>query len=111
MTSGTVKWFDEKKGFGFIAQDGGGRDVFVHHSVIEGSGFKTLGEGEPVEFECDSSEGDRGPRATRVIRLAPADTAPKPAKTEPQEGSSLGGLLAEAMGRKGNRSQLRGGLE
>lgn len=51
MARGTVKWFNEKKGFGFIQQAEGGPDVFVHYSAIEGSGFKTLAEGQAVEFE------------------------------------------------------------
>ena len=51
MAKGRVKWFNEKKGFGFIAQEGGGPDVFVHFSALQGEGFKTLAEGQPVEFE------------------------------------------------------------
>ena len=51
MAKGHVKWFNEKKGFGFIAQEGGGPDVFVHFSALQGEGFKTLAEGQPVEFE------------------------------------------------------------
>lgn len=64
MDTGTVKWFNETKGFGFIAPSDGSKDVFVHFSVIEGSGFKTLAEGQAVEFE--SKEGDKGRQATRV---------------------------------------------
>lgn len=60
---GTVKWFNESKGFGFIQQDDG-PDVFVHYSSIEGNGFKTLVEGQRVQF--DVVEGDRGPKATNV---------------------------------------------
>ena len=62
--TGTVKWFNETKGFGFIEVDGGGKDVFVHHSSIVGSGFKTLREGEKVEFEI--TQDPKGPRATDV---------------------------------------------
>ena len=51
MAQGTVKWFNDKKGYGFITPDGGGKDVFVHHASIQGEGFKTLKEGEKVEFE------------------------------------------------------------
>lgn len=64
MAAGTVKWFDAKKGYGFIAQEEG-PDVFVHYSDIEGQeGFKTLKDGEPVEFEI--TKGDIGPKATKV---------------------------------------------
>ena len=66
MASGKVKWFDNKKGFGFIAQDSG-QDVFVHHTSITGSGFKTLNEGEEVNFEVVSS--DKGPKAQNVTRV------------------------------------------
>ena len=65
MASGKVKWFDNKKGFGFIAQDSG-QDVFVHHTSIQGAGFKTLQEGETVNFEIVSS--DKGPKAQNVQR-------------------------------------------
>jgi cold shock protein len=64
MTQGTVKWFNEEKGFGFIAQDGGGADVFVHYSEIDGSGFKNLDEGQRVEFTV--GQGAKGPQATGV---------------------------------------------
>jgi CspA family cold shock protein len=64
MTAGTVKWFNASKGFGFIAPEGGGKDVFVHHSAIEGSGYKELTEGQRVEFE--SEQGAKGPQATQV---------------------------------------------
>ena len=66
MASGKVKWFDNKKGFGFIAQDSG-QDVFVHHTSITGAGFKTLNEGEEVTFEIVSSE--EGLKAQNVQRL------------------------------------------
>lgn len=67
MASGKVKWFDNKKGFGFIAQDTG-QDVFVHHTSIAGAGFKTLNEGEEVIFEIISS--DKGLKAQNVQRPA-----------------------------------------
>jgi CspA family cold shock protein len=69
MASGKVKWFDNKKGFGFIAQDSG-QDVFVHHSSIMGSGYKTLIEGEVVTFE--TVPGDKGLKAQNVQRASPA---------------------------------------
>ena len=64
MATGTVKWFSSEKGFGFITQDDGGSDVFVHHTAIEGTGYKELSEGQRVEFE--SEQGAKGPQATRV---------------------------------------------
>ena len=67
MAAGTVKWFNNKKGFGFILPEGGGDDVFVHFSVIEGDGFKTLAEGQGVEYECNKS--DKGARAAMVRPL------------------------------------------
>ncbi|MEI5675679.1 MULTISPECIES: cold-shock protein [Nocardioides] len=64
MTQGTVKWFNDDKGFGFIAQDGGGADVFVHHTNIQGTGFKSLAENQKVEF--DVVAGQKGPQAENV---------------------------------------------
>ncbi|MFE7722226.1 cold-shock protein [Nocardia rhizosphaerihabitans] len=64
MAQGIVKWFNGEKGFGFIAQDGGGPDVFVHYSAIGGSGFKSLEEGQRVEFEV--GQGQKGPQAQDV---------------------------------------------
>jgi len=64
MTQGTVKWFNAEKGFGFIAQDGGGDDVFVHYSVIQGNGYKSLDENQKVEFEV--TQGPKGPQAENV---------------------------------------------
>jgi CspA family cold shock protein len=66
MVSGTVKWFNDQKGFGFIQQDGGG-DVFVHHSAIDMSGFKSLAEGDRVSFEVE--QGQKGPAARNVKKL------------------------------------------
>ncbi|HEX7123765.1 MAG TPA: cold-shock protein [Gemmatimonadaceae bacterium] len=66
-TTGTVKWFNEAKGFGFITPQDGSKDCFVHHSAIQGKGFKTLAEGEKVEF--DLVEGKKGPAAENVVRL------------------------------------------
>ncbi|MCA1836682.1 MAG: cold-shock protein [Actinomycetota bacterium] len=64
MAQGTVKWFNAEKGFGFISQDDGGNDVFVHHSEIDAGGFRSLDEGQRVEFEIRQS--DKGQKATGV---------------------------------------------
>jgi CspA family cold shock protein len=66
MATGTVKWFNDAKGYGFIAVPDGGKDLFVHHSSIQGSGFKTLAEGANVEF--DVREGPKGPEAYNVVQ-------------------------------------------
>ena len=64
MAKGTVKWFNDSKGFGFISLEDGSKDVFVHHSTIQGDGFKTLAEGQQVEF--DEVQGQKGPAAENV---------------------------------------------
>jgi cold shock protein len=64
VTQGVVKWFNGEKGFGFIAQDGGGPDVFVHYSAIAGAGYRSLEENQRVEFEI--TQGSKGPQAENV---------------------------------------------
>ncbi|MGD8407229.1 MAG: cold-shock protein [Thiohalophilus sp.] len=64
MINGTVKWFNESKGFGFITPEDGSKDVFVHFSAIVGDGFRTLAEGQQVSFEVE--QGPKGPQAARV---------------------------------------------
>ena len=66
-TTGTVKWFNDDKGFGFITRDDGEKDVFFHHSAIQMEGFKTLAEGQRVEF--DVVEGAKGPAAENVVKV------------------------------------------
>ncbi len=65
MSSGTVKWFNSSKGFGFITPDEGGKDLFVHHSEVQTSGYATLDEGQKVEYEV--GEGQKGPCAKNVV--------------------------------------------
>ena len=65
VATGTVKWFNDAKGYGFIAPEDGGKDLFVHHSNIAGDGFKSLTEGAKVEYE--SREGQKGPEAINVV--------------------------------------------
>lgn len=64
MARGTVKWFNDQKGFGFISPNDGGKDVFVHQSAIQSSGFRSLKEGDQVEY--DSEQGQKGPQAVNV---------------------------------------------
>ena len=68
MATGKVKWFDGRKGFGFIEQDAGGEDVFVHFSALQGEGYKTLDEGQEVQF--DIVEGKKGPQAANVAKMS-----------------------------------------
>lgn len=68
MATGQVKWFNDSKGFGFITQQGFDRDIFVHYTAIQGDGFKTLAEGQQVEFEL--IDGPKGPQASNVAKVA-----------------------------------------
>lgn len=67
MVRGKVKWFSDAKGYGFITPDDGAKDVFVHYSSVDGTGFKTLAENDEVEFEIE--QGPKGPRAVNVSRV------------------------------------------
>ena len=67
MPTGVVKWFSDQKGYGFITPDGGGKDIFVHHSGMEGEGFKSLKEGDKVEFEVTQSQ--KGEQASSVKKV------------------------------------------
>ena len=67
MEQGTVKWFDNAKGYGFITRQNGGKDVFVHHSAIEGTGYKSLEEGQKIEFEV--TQGPKGDQAVNVKKI------------------------------------------
>ena len=77
---GKVKWFSNVKGYGFIEKEGGGPDVFVHYSAIQGEGYKTLEEGDQVTF--DVAQGDKGAQAANVVRTAKADKKSAEAKAE-----------------------------
>ena len=68
MAAGTVKWFNDAKGFGFVTQEGGGEDLFAHFSAIQGSGFKTLKEGQRVTFDVT-----RGPKGLQASNIRPAE--------------------------------------
>lgn len=70
MATGTVKWFNDQKGYGFIRPDDGGKDVFVHHSSIQMKGFKTLSENDRVSYELGS--GPKGPQAEMVTKIDPS---------------------------------------
>jgi len=67
VAKGTVKWFNDSKGYGFITPDEGGPDIFVHHNSISGEGFKSLSEGDKVEFE--TTEGPKGPQANNCSKI------------------------------------------
>ncbi len=68
MAKGTVKWFSDQKGYGFVTPEGGSKDIFVHFSALQGEGFKTLAEGQLVSF--DITQGPKGEQATNVVKLS-----------------------------------------
>ena len=67
MAQGTIKWFSDQKGYGFVTPDGSGKDVFVHFSALQGEGFKTLAEGQRISF--DITQGPKGDQAANVVKL------------------------------------------
>ena len=93
MPRGTIKWFDGEKGYGFISPDDGGEDVFVHHTGIAGSGFKSLDEGEQVTYEV--AQGRRGPQAQNVSRVADESGSEERTLTVPAEVEAAARVLAE----------------
>lgn len=76
MATGSVKWFNSEKGYGFIAQDGGGADVFCHYSAIDSDGYRSLNEGDEVEFEVEQGQKGLQAKNVRVTRAAPAQQRP-----------------------------------
>ena len=80
MEQGTVKWFDNTKGYGFVSRDNGGKDVFVHHSAIEGTGYKSLDEGQKVQFEV--TQGQKGDQAVNVVKISTDETSQEATSVE-----------------------------
>jgi CspA family cold shock protein len=91
MATGSVKWFNDSKGYGFIQAEGTDRDVFVHYSAIQGDGFKTLAEGQKVQFEL--IDGPKGPQASNVSKMAGA-AASASASSSPSSSMSMGASAA-----------------
>lgn len=101
-TTGTVKWFDPEKGYGFIEQEGGGEDVFVHYSEIQEEGFKTLADGEKVEFEIVPDP--KGPKAKEVVRSGKIDG--DTVDTSTSTGSRRGGRrVVDPLGQSGEAEE------
>src|SRR4026207_2277314 len=101
MANGTVKWFNDSKGYGFITPDEGSKDLFVHHSQIAGEGFKSLAEGARVSFE--EREGAKGPEATNVVASAAQSQAPARRRAPPRRPRA-----PARAGRRLSRSVIRG---
>ena len=93
---GKVKWFSNVKGYGFLEKEGGGPDIFVHYSVIQGEGYKTLDEAEEVTF--DIVQGERGPQAANVVRSK---------KTGKKEEAGKGAPAGESAGKKEGKSEKK----
>jgi len=93
MAQGTVKWFNQDKGYGFITPDDGGEDLFVHFSAIQGSGFRSLEEGEKVTYEV--GQGRRGPQAQNVSGVADEQGSEERTLTVPAEVESAARVLIE----------------
>ena len=100
-TTGTVKWFNAEKGYGFITPEDGGKDCFVHHSAIQGQGFKTLDEGERVEF--DIGQGQKGPQAENVTRLGGGGSGSGGGDEQRGSGRGSGGSRSGGGSRGGPR--------